>query len=105
MTSATTSVSTRRELELAGQTVVLIGGSAGIGLEAARRARAEGASVVLTGRDPDRLEQAALEVGAERTAAFDATDTAVLARLNCERHSRSAASPAPPTSPRSPSTS
>jgi NAD(P)-dependent dehydrogenase (short-subunit alcohol dehydrogenase family) len=61
--------------ELAGQTVVLIGGSAGIGLETARRARAEGADVILTARDPDRLEQAAQEVGAERTAAFDANDT------------------------------
>ena len=44
---------------LAGQTVVVIGGSSGIGLETARRARAEGASVVLTGRNPDRLERAA----------------------------------------------
>ena len=45
--------------ELAGQTVVLIGGSAGIGLETARRARSEGADVVLVGRDPDRLQKAA----------------------------------------------
>jgi len=65
--------------ELAGQTVVLIGGSAGIGLETARRARAEGADVVLTGRDPGRLEKAAASVGAARTAAFDATDSAALA--------------------------
>jgi NAD(P)-dependent dehydrogenase (short-subunit alcohol dehydrogenase family) len=64
--------------ELAGQTVVLIGGSAGIGLETARRARAEGADVVLTGRNPDRLSQAAREVGAQRTAAFDATDSGAL---------------------------
>jgi len=67
--------------ELAGQTVVLIGGSAGIGLETARRARAEGAEVILTGRDPDRLAQAAQEVGARRTAAFDASDTAALERF------------------------
>jgi NAD(P)-dependent dehydrogenase (short-subunit alcohol dehydrogenase family) len=64
--------------ELAGQTVVVIGGSAGIGLDTARRARAEGADVILTARNPDRLEQAAREVGAERTAAFDANDTASL---------------------------
>jgi NAD(P)-dependent dehydrogenase (short-subunit alcohol dehydrogenase family) len=68
----------RREPELAGQTVVLIGGSSGIGLETARRARAEGADVILTGRDHERLRQAALEVGAQRTAAFDASDTASL---------------------------
>jgi NAD(P)-dependent dehydrogenase (short-subunit alcohol dehydrogenase family) len=61
----------RREPELAGQTVVLIGGSAGIGLETARRARTEGAEVILTGRNPDGLAQAALDVGAQRTAAFD----------------------------------
>jgi NAD(P)-dependent dehydrogenase (short-subunit alcohol dehydrogenase family) len=67
--------------ELAGQTVVVIGGSAGIGLETARRARAEGAEVILTGRDPERLERAAAEVGAKRTAAFDATDPAALDRF------------------------
>src|SRR5436190_12729135 len=69
------------EPELAGQTVVLIGGSAGIGLETARRARAEGAEVVLTGRNPERLEQAALDVDARSTAAFDANDSAALKRF------------------------
>ena len=72
-------MTTAREPQLAGQTVVLIGGSAGMGLETARRARAEGADVILTGRDPDRLSQAAADVGAQRTAAFDATDNAALA--------------------------
>jgi NAD(P)-dependent dehydrogenase (short-subunit alcohol dehydrogenase family) len=38
-------------------TVVVIGGSAGIGLETARRAHAEGADVILTGRNPERLAQ------------------------------------------------
>src|SRR5215471_17420145 len=60
--------------ELLGQTVVVIGGSAGMGLETARRARAEGADVILTGRSPERLERAAAELGAQRTVAFDATD-------------------------------
>jgi NAD(P)-dependent dehydrogenase (short-subunit alcohol dehydrogenase family) len=64
--------------ELVGQTVVVIGGSAGIGLETARKARAEGASVILTGRNSDRLKNAALEVEAQRTAAFDANDPAAL---------------------------
>jgi NAD(P)-dependent dehydrogenase (short-subunit alcohol dehydrogenase family) len=59
---------------LLGQTVVVIGGSAGIGLETARLARAEGADVVLTGRNSDRLEAAAADVGGARTASFDATD-------------------------------
>src|SRR5262245_47204039 len=48
-----------REPRLRGQKVVVIGGSAGIGLETARQARAEGADVVLTGRDRERLERAA----------------------------------------------
>ena len=68
-----------RESQLVGQTVVVIGGSAGIELETARIARAEGADVILTARDPDRLERAGREVGVQLTAAFDATDTASLA--------------------------
>ena len=61
--------------------MVLIGGSAGIGLETARRARSEGAEVVLTGRNPERLEQASQEVGAKSTAAFDATDPGSMKRF------------------------
>ena len=76
-----TTASTAHKPELAGQTVVLIGGSAGIGLETARRARAEGAEVILTARDPERLKQAAEDVGARSTAAFDATDEAALKRF------------------------
>lgn len=53
---------TRREPELLGQTVVIIGGSAGTGLETARRARIEGAEVILAARHQDRLRQAAVEV-------------------------------------------
>jgi NAD(P)-dependent dehydrogenase (short-subunit alcohol dehydrogenase family) len=64
--------------QLEGQTVVVIGGSAGIGLETARLARAEGAEVILTGRDPERLKNAAADVGAAGSAAFDANDSAAL---------------------------
>jgi NAD(P)-dependent dehydrogenase (short-subunit alcohol dehydrogenase family) len=81
MSTTTTSDSNLREPELLGQTVVLIGGSSGIGLETARRARSEGADVVLTARDPERLERAALEVDARSTAAFDAFDPAALERF------------------------
>jgi NAD(P)-dependent dehydrogenase (short-subunit alcohol dehydrogenase family) len=75
---STLSIPAQREPELPGQTVVIIGGSAGIGLETARRARAEGARVILTGRNRDRLDQAASEIGAECTAAFDANDATQL---------------------------
>jgi NAD(P)-dependent dehydrogenase (short-subunit alcohol dehydrogenase family) len=66
---------------LEGRTVVVLGGSAGIGLETARLARAEGADVVITGRDPDRLEAAAKDVDATSHTAFDATDPAELSRF------------------------
>ncbi len=84
MTTATAASGTRREPELTGQTVVVIGGSSGIGLETARQARAEGADVILTGRDPERLQHAAQEVDAQSTAAFDATDSAALERFFAE---------------------
>ena len=81
MTTTTTPFPTHREPQLLGQTVVLIGGSAGIGLETARLARTEGADVILAARDAERLKHAADEVGARSTAAFDATDTAALKRF------------------------
>ena len=81
MTTETTPDPSPREPQLHGQTVVLIGGSAGIGLETARLARAEGADVVLAARDPERLERAGRDVGARSTAAFDATDPAALKRF------------------------
>ena len=59
--------------ELSGQTVVVIGGSAGIGLETARLARERGADVIIAARSQDRLRQVGQELGAS-TAAFDATD-------------------------------
>src|SRR6516165_10634182 len=71
---------TGRETELSGQTVVVIGGSSGIGLETARRARDEGATVIVTARDPDRLQRVGRDLGAS-TAAFDATDFTRLARF------------------------
>ena len=72
MTVEATPSPTQGTPELQGQTVVVIGGSAGIGLATARLARDRGAEVVLAARNPERLEQAAQEVGARSTAAFDA---------------------------------
>lgn len=80
MTTASTTF-VAHEPELLGQTVVLIGGSAGIGLETARHARGKGAEVILTGRNRARLERAAADVDARSTAAFDATDAAALKRF------------------------
>ena len=58
-----------REPQLAGQTVVVIGGRAGIELETARLARAEGAKVVLAARNAERLQQIASELSATTTEA------------------------------------
>src|SRR5579862_349927 len=74
MNTGTAASPISRQPGLLGQTVVLIGGSAGIGLETGRLARAEGAHVILTGRDPDRLDRAGRELDAASVAAFDATD-------------------------------
>ena len=60
--------------ELKGQTVVVIGGSSGIGLETARQARAAGAELVLAARMKERLDSAARELQVTRTAVFDAAD-------------------------------
>jgi NAD(P)-dependent dehydrogenase (short-subunit alcohol dehydrogenase family) len=77
MTTSTTDTAGRGPA-LLGQTVVVIGGSSGIGLETARPARAKGAELVLTGLDRGGLEDAAAELGAKQTAAFDATDPEAL---------------------------
>ncbi len=81
MTAASTNGRASHEPALLGQTVVVIGGSAGIGLETARRARAEGARVILTARNAERLQQAASELDALSTAAFDANDPALLEKF------------------------
>ena len=70
-----------REPQLLGQTVVVIGGSAGIGLETARLARNEGAKLVLAARNLEALQRAASELGAEHSSAFDATHFAQLERF------------------------
>jgi NAD(P)-dependent dehydrogenase (short-subunit alcohol dehydrogenase family) len=81
MSTASTASPIPREPALLGQTVIVIGGSAGIGLETARQARAEGAKLILTGRNPERLQRAASELDALSTAAFDATDPPSLERF------------------------
>jgi len=81
MTQANLASNTGHPQDLLGQTVVVIGGSSGMGLETARLARARGAEVVLTARDPDRLRNAARQVDARSTTAFDATDLARLERF------------------------
>jgi len=73
MAASINSSPAHRSRDLLGQTVLVIGGSSGIGLETARLARAKGADIILTARNPDRLHRAGLELRAS-IAAFDATD-------------------------------
>ena len=66
--------------QLTGQTVLVIGGSAGIGLETARLAREQGADLIITARNEERLRSVGDELGA-RVSAFDATDSDCLERF------------------------
>jgi len=81
MSTSAIAHTTQHEPELLGQTVVVIGGSSGIGLETARRARANGAKVILAARNPERLKHAATEIDALSTASFDATDPVAIERF------------------------
>ena len=74
-----TTTTSQRQPDLTGQTVVVIGG--GIGLQAARRARAEGAGPILTGRNLARLEHPAAGLGAVSRAALNAASLAAPGRF------------------------
>ncbi len=68
---------------LSASTVVIIGGSSGIGLETARQAHSAGATLILTGRDQGRLDAARDEFGAS-AAVLDLGDPAGLHRFFTE---------------------
>lgn len=115
--------------DISGRTALVTGSSRGIGLALARGLAEAGCTVVLNGRDGDRLTKAAAELAAEsgdiHTAAFDVTDGPSVAAgiadieervgpldilvnnataCNCGRHSWSSATPtgtasSTPTSP------
>jgi 3-oxoacyl-[acyl-carrier protein] reductase len=59
------------ELGLQDRVCVVTGSTAGIGLETARLLAAEGAKVVVSGRDPERLEAVRAKVGAALGVAGD----------------------------------
>jgi len=63
---------------LAQKTVVILGGTSGIGLATAKAAQAEGARVIVTGRSRDRLQ--AVQIGARERHA--------LGRARCRRRRR-----------------
>jgi NAD(P)-dependent dehydrogenase (short-subunit alcohol dehydrogenase family) len=59
---------------LLGQTVLIIGTCTGAGRATARRAKGEGAQLILTDRRTGPLEDLADEIGVEATATFDESD-------------------------------
>ena len=67
-------------MSLEGKSIIIIGGSTGIGLATARLAVAQGARVTITGRSPDKLEAAQKELGQVRTLQGDVTDEADVGR-------------------------
>lgn len=62
-----------RPAGLAGRTVVIFGGTSGIGLAAAVQAKAAGAKVVVIGFERDRTERVAAENGFDGSRAADVT--------------------------------
>ena len=68
---------------LSGNTVVVVGGTSGIGLETARQAHAAGAKLIITGRNQGRLDAARDELGASART-LPVNDAAALQRFFAE---------------------
>lgn len=69
-------------MSLSGKKVVVIGGSSGIGLATAERAKKEGADVVIASRNAERLKAAASKLGVTAITADVTNDESV---VNCFR--------------------
>jgi gluconate 5-dehydrogenase len=71
--------------DVSGQIAVITGAGQGLGLSFARALADAGCTVVLTGRDAERLEKAAADIDGAYTAPFDVTDasgvSAAIARI------------------------
>ncbi len=65
-------------MSLAGQKVVVVGGSSGIGLATAELARREGAEVIVASRNAERLKAAADKIGATAVVADVTSDDSVV---------------------------
>lgn len=57
-------------MKLKGKTVLITGGTTGIGLETARLLHSEGARVIVTGVNPERIAAASAELGPEVTVLY-----------------------------------
>ena len=54
-------------MEIKGSNILITGGSSGIGKETARLLVEQGAKVVITGRDEEKLSIVAKEIGVQKT--------------------------------------
>lgn len=68
-------------MQLKNRNVVIIGGSSGIGFATAELAQAQGATVIITGRDQAKLDRAAKNLGNVKTAIVDVTNEADVQQL------------------------
>ena len=71
-------------MKLTGRTILITGGSSGIGLELARQLLARGNVVIATGRDQARLDRARAELPELHTAQTDVADPAAIRALHAE---------------------
>lgn len=69
-------------MRLSGRTVLITGGTSGIGLELARRLIARGNTVVVTGRDEERLAQARAALPGLQAIRSDVSDPAAIDALH-----------------------
>lgn len=68
-------------MKTTGNTILITGGSAGIGLEMARQLVALGNKVIITGRDEQRLNKAAAELGDVIAIPFDVSKSSNVSAL------------------------
>ena len=68
-------------MSIAGQKIVIMGGSSGIGLATAKRLAESGCRVTVTGRDAAKLDAVRRDVPGIDTAAMDARDRVALAEF------------------------
>jgi NAD(P)-dependent dehydrogenase (short-subunit alcohol dehydrogenase family) len=76
--TATAALNQALPATLQGRTVVIFGGTSGIGLAAAIQAKADGAQVIVIGSDSTRAERAARDNGLDAWRAADVTDSKAL---------------------------